>query len=293
MAKTILFRGARAVCLFLMLHLFLFALFSLLPNGLGAIFGWGALDPSFRAEMEKDLGLNQGWHGRYLNHLRSVATFDLGLTLRGQYPVQAVLGKGILTSFPLFLAIAIGGLVGPLVALKVFVPKRRSTNNLHLQGAINLPPFFIAAMFYALYQTIGREWWSGGARFFLWPCAFLASSLFPFVVAYAVSSRSVTSMTNSGFFTNLRAIGLTTKEQRRVMRPMVYYAVLPSVARVAMTGMLSTAFVEWLFGIPGFGYLGLRALQDADFGLMFGWTLIAAVIVTSLSEMELWCKGSV
>jgi ABC-type dipeptide/oligopeptide/nickel transport system permease component len=155
-------------------------------------------------------------------------------------------------------------------------------------GVVNLPPFIVAAAAYGAYHLLVRATTPTVQVATLWVAAILASALFPFLVTHAIASRMAQILTDAPFFRSLRAMGLSRLELRNALLPMLFSAVRPVGARVVMGGVLSTAFVELLFGIPGYGRLGLQALQDADFALMFGWVLTAAGVVLILAEVERW-----
>lgn len=286
-----LVRAVRFAVLLFVLHAVLFALFRLLPSGLGAMFGWGSLDPTFRASVAEELGMDRPWPEQYARHLRSIVRMDLGNTSRGRFPVADVLRNGFLTSLPLFAAVSVGAVLGPFVALAMYVSDRRIMRRRESwiqAGAINLPPFVIAAAAYALYQWMVRFSGWGGQTLVFWTAVVLSCGLFPLVVTYAMAARAIGSLKAMFFYQTLIAMGYSARDLRRCLRPMVLSVIRPGLARVVMGGVLSTSFVELLFGIPGFGRLGLRALQDADFALMFGWTLAAALAVLALSEVEQW-----
>ena len=271
----------------LALHAILFMLFRFLPSGLGALFGWGSLDSRFREAMSNELGLG----GSYAGNLKSVLQFNFGYTLRGRFPVAPVLGHAVLRSLPLFAAIAVGALAGPVAAAwsHVYQGMSASPRKMRLNaGIVNLPPFVVAAAAYAAYHMLTRATDPALQVATLWTAAMLASALFPFLVTHALASRAAQILTAAQFFRSLRAMGLSHHELRNAILPMLFSAIRPAAARVAMSGMLSTAFVELLFGIPGYGRLGLQALQDSDFSLMFGWVLTAAGVVLVFAEVERW-----
>jgi ABC-type dipeptide/oligopeptide/nickel transport system permease component len=268
------------------MHLTLFLLFRVLPGGIGAMFGWGSLDPAFRVTMEKSLGLDGNWFDQYRAHVLAALRLDLGRTLRGQFSVRDVLADGLKASLPGFAAVLVGGLLGPVVALKTHLrpsAARPPQADVWAAGAVNLPPFIISAAAFAAYQAANRV---GGGPAFYWPSVLMACALFPFLATFGAAAKAAGNVSVAPFVLTLRAMGLTPAELRRTLRPILFSAVRAVVARITVSSLLSTAFVEWLFGIPGFGYLGLRALQDADFALMFGWVFTAAIVVLVVSEVE-------
>ena len=279
----------------LTLHALLFSLFRFLPSSLGGLFGWGSLDNGFREAMTNELGLDGTWLDQYGRHLRSVLTFNFGHTLRGRFSVTTILGEGIIRSLPLFTAAAIGALLGPLTAAAwqisrgVVGSQKRTAFNASL---INLPPFVIASLAYAIYYLFSRGTDAVYQMMWLWVSAFVSSAVFPFIVTFAMGLRTAEILTSSVFFRSLRAMGLTPVELSGVLIPMLFSSIRPSIARVMMGGVLSTAFIELLFGIPGYGRLGIQALQDSDFALMFGWVFSAAGIVLIFVEVERWPSRS-
>lgn len=245
--------------------------------------------------------LDQPLHERYLSWLVDVTTLDWGRStgrfggaLEGEAapavtdlvaaalpPTLAYVVPAVLGSFAIALA------VGSYVALH---PHSRVANAVSSLGYVGLgvPNFFIAEL-----VLIAAAEWAGWI-----PLEFSRSvsptepgTLVPYLVPAAVLTTTLAagqlryvraeSAHHFGeeFVTLVRAKGASNV---RVVRHVLRNAALPLLslffADLVSTLVVQVYVVEFVFGIPGLGDLGLQAIRDRDMPLILGTTMVVAYV---------------
>jgi ABC-type dipeptide/oligopeptide/nickel transport system permease component len=273
----------------LILHAALFSIFLALPSAAATIAGMRGVDPEFRQRIRHELGEDLSWMQRYGNHLARCAQLDFGETLRGSFPVGALLKRGLARSLPLFAAVGVGALAGAVTPLWLSVPRRSWRRWKRVIGeSFLLPPFVLAAVAYALFRWLSQDMPLDAQAPLRWCIALLAAAAFPFVLTAGLATPVCDELAASRFTQTYRAIGLSWPVIRLRLLRNLWQILLPGLARVMLLAILSTAFIEWLFDINGFGALALRAFVSVDFNLMFACCMVAGALVMLFSAAERW-----
>jgi oligopeptide transport system permease protein len=246
---------------------------------------------SITANQRRNLGLDRPWYERYGTFLRSVATFDFGMTytfrqrtvnevIRKQAPISAELGM-----LALAWAIVIGGSLGVGAALRAGTALDGGTR-LFASLAAALPAFLVGALAIQVFAVklgyVPTSGWDG------W-----RAKLLPSFVLGLVPAAYIARMLRAGMLETLgrehvaaaRAKGL--RRHRILSMHVVPSAVVPLLAALGpLIGYLVTGsfVIEHVFAIPGIGRYFVAAVLARDYPLVLGLTIVLtfAIVVANL-----------
>lgn len=299
MTRYIVRRLLWGAVLLLLVCALTFVLFFLLPSGDPALLRAGRdASPETLARVREQLRLDEPVWVQFWTYVKGVVLhFDLGYSWYSSAPVSSLLWDRL----PATLALAFGAAVlwlaiatpiGILSALR-----RRSWLDRVLMGgalvAISAPVYWVGLLaLYLFAEDIGRFPLLPGANSYVPltedPGAWFGSLLLPWLVLagsfagiYARLLRtSLTETMGQDFVRTARAKGIS--ERRVVMRHGVRVAITPVVTLLGVDlGVLlgGALLTEAVFNVPGIGRLGLDAITYADFPVIQGTVLLAALFV--------------
>jgi peptide/nickel transport system permease protein len=251
------------------------------------------------ARLRAELGLDQPVHVQYLRWLGNVLKGDLGFSLSARRPVAEEIGDRLPATLLL-------GLTSLIVALVVSIPigvvsavRRYSLldyviTTLSFIG-ISLPGFFLAlllmqifAVQFRLLPTTGmrnvREDYQGlqaaldVGRHLILPTIALSTASLARWVRYQRSS--LLDVLSQDYIRTARAKGIRDHHVLRVHA--LRNALIPMVTLVGLSvpQLVSGSFIiEFVFGWPGMGLLGVNAALKRDFPIIMGVTMLSAIFI--------------
>jgi peptide/nickel transport system permease protein len=256
--------------------------------------------PEDLARMEANLGLDRPVHERYFVWLGSLLRGDLGVSMANGTPVVdrifAVLPNTLLLSFSsVILAVIIAIPIGILAAVKRNSVFDRVATTLAVAG-FAVPTVWLGLMLIILFSVQFREWGLphlpvGGVRDLRNPGGLgdriehmilpVAALTIPQLAGWIVYIRSaMLEVIQQDYVRTAKAKGLA---QRVVLiRHAFRNALLPLVTLVGLSipDLLGGSLVvENVFAYPGMGRLAITAVNESDYTLVMGTTLMFAVLV--------------
>ncbi|RDI96360.1 ABC transporter permease [Meiothermus sp. QL-1] len=276
-----------------------FAALLLIPgNPAQAILGIEAT-PEDVAALEARLGLDKPPLERYLSWLSGVLRGDLGLSIRYEQPIAALILNRLGITLPivlvsLFLAVLIAVPLGVLAARRAGSWVDLAVSMGSLVGVV-LPSFWVGLMFIYLFVVWLRlplptsfpvEGWENPGRA-------LASLVLPVLTVGLASAAflvrlvrgSVLEVLSQDYVRTARAKGLS--ERSVLYKHALRNAALPVATVLGLEFanlLIATVVVETVFGIPGLGSLSLTAISARDYPLLQGVVLVIAafIVLTNL-----------
>lgn len=242
-------------------------------------------------------GLDQSYPVQYLKWLGHVVTGDLGKSLRTGRPLTQELGLRLPVTAQLTVFAAILGTVPAIIAGTAAAIRRNSKlDYLTTVGAlagISVPNFFLATLLVLLfsfklkwlpnvgYRSFGTDPWLN-LKLMILPSLSLA---LPFMAILMRFTRSAVLETlNQDYVRTARAKGL--KPAKVVLRHVMPNAGIPvlTVAGIQIASLLGGAvIVEQIFALPGVGRYIYEAIQNRDYPVVQGVTLVLASIFVLVS----------
>ncbi|MDO8211521.1 ABC transporter permease [Conexibacter sp. CPCC 206217] len=276
-----------------------FVLFFLLPSGDPAVLRAGRdASPETLAQIRTQLGLDDPVYVQFWTYLKGVVLhFDLGYSYFSGASVSSLL----LDRLPATISLALGA---ALLWLAIATPigivsalhRRTWVDRVFMGGAliaISAPVYWVGLIvLYLFADDIGRFPLLPGADSYVGltddPGAWFGSMLLPWLVLagsfagiYARMLRtSLIETMGRDFIRTARAKGIS--ERRVVLRHGVRVAITPVVTLLGVDlGVLlgGAILTERVFNIPGIGGLSLDAIRYADFPVIQGTVLLAALFV--------------
>lgn len=251
-------------------------------------------DPVIYERLRHLYGLDLPWYEQYLNYLGGLLQGSLGLSFRFQgRPVWDLIANGVPVSVmlgitALILSLSLGVPIGIMAALRHNSALDRGSMGLML-ALYSLPSFVLIPILQWLnYQSYSR----GGPSLPVAGWGKPEHWIMPVMVLSAASLGYVARLTRSSMLDVLRedyirtahAKGLT--EQRIRWAHAFRNAMLPLVTVVgpAVAFLVTGAFVvENLFAIPGIGFLSVQAIEQRDYPVIQGTTVLLAVAVVAMN----------
>jgi len=244
-----------------------------------------------RAVLFKQLGLNKPLIQQYFTWLGAVFHGNLGQSYLDHEPVTSIIATG----WPIDLELII---ISQVIAFAVAIPlalftsrrPNRPVDNVATTGTFGLlalPPFVIAPVMVAVF-AVGLHWFpaTGFVPFSQDPATNLHDMILPslaitagsIAVYYRLFRSDLISTLQEDFITMARSKGLSSRRimWRHAFRPSSFSLLAASGVNIgALIGGLF--IVEYLFAIDGLGYSLVQAVQQRDYLVVQGISLVIAI----------------
>ena len=275
-----------------------FILFRVLPTGNPAVLRAGR-DPQPRLikEIEATLGLNKSLPAQFWEYLKGVFFhFNFGYSYYSQESVTALIKERLPATISLTVGAAILWVVGGMGVGIISAVKRHSLVDRTAMGGalvlVSAPTFWLGLLLLLLFaDDIGKFKVLPGAGSYVGltydPWKWFTSLIMPWLVLAAGSAAvfarlmrgNLLEVMDEDYIRTARAKGLP---ERRVVRQAVRSSVNPIVTLLGLEiGILlgGAILVETVFNIPGVGRLGYTSIINADFSVIEGTVLLAAMFI--------------
>jgi peptide/nickel transport system permease protein len=294
----VLRRLAGAVPLLLFISVISYGLMGLAPGGPTAILAQQAraLSPAARHAYEVSLGLDKPWYVQYFYWLKELVLHgSLGNSFVDQRPVIARIAEKLpitveLLSLALLWTLVVAIPVGIRAAVKRDSFFDNASTALALIG-YGVPIFWLGILLIDVFamhlrllpasgiNSVGRE---------NDPLDVLRHLILPAVALAVVSvagwlryqRASMIEVLGEPYVQTARAKGLP--ERVVLYRHALRNALLPMITLLGLQlpGLVGGAyFIEYVFSIPGMGYLGINAIFQRDYPTVMGITMLSALMV--------------
>jgi peptide/nickel transport system permease protein len=291
MGKYFLRRLVQLVVVSFIISVLTFLLVHLLPGNPAVVILGPNDTPHNQAILFKQLGLNKPLFQQYFTWLGSVFHGDLGQSYLNHESVTHIIASG----WPIDLELII---ISQVIAFAIAIPlalvtsrrPNRALDNVSTTatfGMLALPPFVIAPIMVAVF-AVGLHWFpaTGYVPFGQNPATNLHDMILPSLaitagsvaVYYRLFRSDLISTLQEDFVTMARSKGLSPRwiMWRHAFRPSSFS--LLAAAGVNIGALIAGTFiVEYLFAINGLGFELVTAVQQRDYLVVQGITLVVAV----------------
>ncbi len=296
MGKYFLRRFIQLVVVAFIISVLTFLLVHLLP-GNPAVVILGANDsPHNRAILDAQLGLNKPLLQQYVTWLGAVFHGNLGQSYLDHESVTHIIATG----WPIDLELIV---ISQIIAFAVAIPlalvtsrrPNRSLDNVSTTstfGLLALPPFVIAPVLVAVF-AVGLHWFPATGYvplsqdvatnlhdMILPSLAITAGSI---AVYYRLFRSDLISTLQEDFITMARSKGLSARwiMWRHAFRPSSFSLLAASGVNIGAL-IAGTFIVEFLFAINGLGYSLVQAVNERDYLVVQGISLVVAIVYVVL-----------
>ncbi len=299
MTRYLVRRLLWGVALLFIVSALTFVLFDLLPSGDPAKLRAGrTATPQAIAHIRHELGLDKPIYTQFYDYMKGVVLhFDLGYSFYSHAPVKGLIAERLPATISLAVgAIAIWLLVGLSVGIVSAVRRRTLLDRTAMGTAlvfISAPEYWLGLLALFLFASdIGKLAVFPGAgsyvAFSSEPVKWFTALILPWLVlaasfaaVYARLLRgSLIEVLGEDYIRTARAKGLS--EPRVVMRHGVRSAITPIITVLGLdvgTLLGGALLIEVVFNIPGVGRLNYDAINHADFPIVQGTVLLAALFI--------------
>jgi peptide/nickel transport system permease protein len=299
MTRYILRRVAWGAALLVIVAALTFVLFDVLPSGNPARLraGRGA-SPQAVAHIRHELGLDKPLYAQFYDYMKGVLLhFDLGYSYFSHASVRSLIADRLpatisLAAGAVVIWLAVGLAVGVIAAVR-----RRTLLDRTAMGTallfVSAPEYWLGLLALFLFASdIGKLGLFPGAGSYVGlledPAKWFTSLILPWLVlassfaaVYARLLRgSLLGVMGEDYIRTARAKGL--RERRVVMRHGLRGAITPLVTVLGLdvgTLLGGALLVEVVFEIHGVGLLNYAAITHADFPIVQGTVLLAALFI--------------
>jgi peptide/nickel transport system permease protein len=299
MIGFIIRRVAGAIPLLLFISIVTYAMMALAPGGPAAILGpRGAVSPAVMAQINRLYGLDKPWFVQYFYWLKQLVFHgSLGTSYVDSRPVVAkVLERlpvtiemvGLALLLTLLIAIPIGIYAG--AHRGSFFDNATSTVGFIFYG---MPVFWLSIVLIDLFAVQMRWFPSSGLSSLgrendpfdrLWHLVLpvCAIALVSFVSWMRFQRSSIIEAMSSGYIRTARSKGLSERDV--LVKHAFRNALLPIVTLLGLslpTLVGGAYFVEYVFSIPGIGYLTFTSIFTRDYPTLMAITMLTAVLIVA------------
>ncbi len=291
MATYFLRRFVQLVAVTFIISVLVFLLVHLLPGDPATVILGSSDTPHNRAVLYKQLGLNKPLIEQYFTWLGAVFHGNLGQSYLDHETVTHIIATG----FPIDLELII---ISQIIAFGVALPlalltSRRpngtfdNVSTTTTFGMLALPPFVIAPIMVAIF-AVGLGWFpatgyvplsqSIGTNLHDMILPSLAITAGSIAVYYRLFRSDLISTLQEDYITMARSKGLSNRSimLRHAFRPSTFSLLAASGVNIGAL-LAGTFIVEYLFAIDGLGYSLVVAVQQRDYLVVQGITLVVAV----------------
>ena len=297
MGQYVLRRAIISVPLLLVISVIAFAFINLAPGSpIDAMINPSTgLTPQQEQNLREALGLNKPLPVRYVLWLAQALQGNLGYSYNSHTPVLNRIGERLgptleLMGAALVVSTLVGALFGVLAAVKVYSAWDYVLGGISLLG-FSVPGFFLALMalyvFAARLQILPAFGISTGAN-----ATSLGDNLYHLILPATVLSvelmATLTRYTRSAMLEVLHADYVTTARSKGLANLTVIgrhafrNALLPLITVVSLRLPVlvgGAIVVEAVFQWPGMGQLSVQAIQQRDYPVLMGLTIMISIIV--------------
>lgn len=256
-----------------------------------------ATDANTRASLEHQLGLDRSLPETYLDYVGDAVTGDLGRSLLNNRPVRELIMDRINVTVELGLyALTLGWLMGVVVGIVSAVKQDGPVDYLLRSVAIiglTIPNFALATAVVIL-PAIYWQWspplsytpwsvsiWDHVSQFIL-PSIVLAIALMGTIMR--VTRTQMLEVMRQDYIRTARVKGLPN--WKVISRHAVRNAMIPviSVAGLQIAIIVSgSVVIEQIFGLPGMGTLLIQSVNQKDWPIVQGVTLVIGVTIVMVN----------
>jgi peptide/nickel transport system permease protein len=298
-SRFIIRRVLWGVALLIVVTGLLFLMFRYLPTADPAKLRAGRLQsPKIIAAIRRDLGLDKSTFAQFWLYMKNVfGHFNLGYSYYSNAPVKEL----ILDRLPATLSLVFGGAIvwlvtGVAVGIVSAIRARTRLDRASMGTALVLvsaPEYWLGLVaLYLFSEDIGKVPIFPGAGSYVGlttdPVKWFESLILPWLVVAAGTAAiyarlvrgNMMETMSEDYIRTARAKGLS--ERRVVMRHGLRAAINPVVTVIGLDiGVLlgSSVLVETVFQIPGIGRLNYVAITHADFPIVQGTVVLAALCI--------------
>lgn len=287
-----------AIPLLLLISIISYALMGLAPGGPGAIFAAQAqrLSPAARAEFIHSLGLDKPWYVQYVYWLGNLVLHgSLGYSYVDQRPVIAKVLERLpvtveMLGLALLCTIVIAIPIGVYSAIKRGSSLDYAATVLAF-ASYGMPVFWLSILLIDAFAVHLRWFPSSGANSIGREgdaLDRLRHLVLPVAALTIVSLASWIRYQRAAMLNVLGELYLRTARSKGLSEPIVIVrhglrnALLPTITLLGLSlpGLFSGAyFIEYVFSIPGMGYLGINAVFQRDYPTVMALTMMTAILV--------------
>ncbi len=273
------------------ISIFVFLLQKLLPGDPVLALAGEERDPATLEALREMYHLNEPLIVQYLYWIGGVVQGDLGISLRTNQPVTALIAEKLPVTFQLavmalIFAVGIGVPTGILSAVYKGSWLDYIANFVALSG-LSIPNFWLGILLILL-VSVNLGWLpaSGYRAFTVDPVRSIETMLMPaFVLGTALAATlmrhtrsAMLSVLKSDYVRTARAKGL--RERVVIMKHALRNALVPVVTVSALLFgelLAGAVLTEQIFTIPGFGKLVVDAVFNRDYAVVQGIVLVTSV----------------
>jgi peptide/nickel transport system permease protein len=286
-----------AIPLLLLISVISYALMGLSPGGPTAIFQAQArqLSPAARAEFIHALGLDKPWYVQYLYWLGNLLHGNLGISLVDQRPVvQKILEKLPVTlemlSLALLLTVAIAIPIGIVAAVRRGSAFDYATTVLAF-ASYGMPVFWLSVVLIDTFAVHLRWFPTSGIasvgherdlldRLYHLTLPVVALTIVSLAGWIRYQRGAMLNVMEELYLRTARSKGLS--ERAVITKHALRNALLPTITLLGLSlpGLFGGAyFIEFIFSIPGMGFLGINAVFQRDYPTVMALTMLTALLV--------------
>ena len=291
--KTILRKCFTFIITILLVTLFVFIAFELIPGDAATARLGISATPEALAALREELGLNRPFFVRYFTWLGSFFFGDMGTSTSYGVSVRSMLASKLpitvtLTLMSFIFVVALSIPVGMITSKYEDRPLSRAVDVLG-QLTMSVPPFFLGIVITYVFGMIFRLFTPGGfVSYDVNFGRFLGYLVFPAIAIALPKAAMSTKLLKTSILSERRLDYVRTAYSRGNSTMDVLYkhvlknAIIPVITFLGMTLadiVAGSLVIEQVFSIPGYGRLLISSIANRDYPVVQAIIAIIAMIV--------------
>ncbi len=291
--KTILRKCFTFIITILLVTLFVFIAFELIPGDAATARLGISATPEALAALREELGLNRPFFVRYFTWLGSFFFGDMGTSTSYGVSVRSMLASKLpitvtLTLMSFIFVVALSIPVGMITSKYEDRPLSRAVDVLG-QLTMSVPPFFLGIVITYVFGMIFRLFTPGGfVSYDVNFGKFLGYLVFPAIAIALPKAAMSTKLLKTSILSERRLDYVRTAYSRGNSTMDVLYkhvlknAIIPVITFLGMTLadiVAGSLVIEQVFSIPGYGRLLISSIANRDYPVVQAIIAIIAMIV--------------
>lgn len=241
--------------------------------------------PEVRANLEEKYGLNQPLYKQYFIYMKNILKGDFGVSMK--YKGTSVIDK-VSSGIPKSAVIGFGGVfvgctIGIFLGIVAALNRGKGFDYLIIIFAIlgvSIPSFVMASLFQYIF-AVKLQWFKvagwGGLKYLALPI--LSAAMMNMAFYARILRSSMLDVLNQDYVFTARSKGLRKPEviQKHVIRNS-FLPLVTSLGPMCAGAITGNFVIEKIFNIPGIGQSLIIAIQNSDYTMIMGLTIIFAFI---------------
>ena len=249
-----------------------------------------ALPPKALAALQEKFGLDKPVHEQFFGYLKDIVTkFDFGVSLKQDgRSVTDIIFDGMKTSIKLgLIAAAVATFFGVILGSTAALNRNKLADKIIMvftTAFVSMPSFIVGTILLLVFSEVLRWFPAFGASWQGLVLPIVTLAMYPMAYITRLTRSSMLDVLGQDYIRTARAKGVSPVKVifghalKNSLIPVITY--LGPMLAYIVTGSL---VVEQIFAVPGIGRAFVASIQNRDYTLIMGTTIVLATLIVVMN----------